>query len=322
MKIAIAQLNFHIGNFELNESKIIDSINKAKKANSDIIIFSELAISGYPPRDFLEFEDFIEKCHKSIEVIAKECVEIAAVIGAPSINPNIKGKNLFNSAFFLAEGKIKSIINKTLLPTYDVFDEYRYFEPNSEFKVIEYFGKKLAITICEDLWNISDDPMYTVNPMDELTKQNPDFIINIAASPFHYKQREARIDILKKNIEKYQIPLFYSNHVGAQTELLFDGGSMAINTSGEIFEMNYFEEDFRVFDTEQFSTMYSGNNNETPIIERIHDALVMGIRNYFHKLGFNKAILGLSGGIDSAVVLVLAERALGKENVKALLLPS
>jgi len=324
LKIALAQINYHIGNFESNETKILNAINKAKNEQADLIVFAELAVSGYPPRDFLEFDDFINKCYYSISRIAKECVGIAAIIGSPTRNPEQKGKDLFNSAFFVSEGKIKSIHHKTLLPNYDIFDEYRYFEPNSVFEVIGFKGKKLAITICEDLWNIGDDLLYRSNPMDELMKHQPDVMINIAASPFDYNAEERRKRILLQNIEKYKLPLIYVNHVGAQTELLFDGGSMAINSSGQISkELNYFEEDFGIIDLGEIEKIKTSIKTEKPSkISLIHDALVMGINNYFGKLGFTKAILGLSGGIDSALTLALAAKALGSENVRAILLPS
>jgi len=327
VKIALAQINYHIGNFRQNEEKILDALEKAKSQEADIVVFAELAVSGYPPRDFLEFRDFINHCQEVIERIASHCTGIAAIVGSPSINPEFQGKDLYNSAFFLANGKVQGIHHKALLPNYDIFDEYRYFEPGHSFHVQEYMGKKIAITICEDLWNIGNDPMYTANPMDELVKQSPDLMINIAASPFHYKQVRSRKDILFQNVERYKIPLFYMNHVGAQTELLFDGGSLLINSQGNLIdELNYFDEDLRTYDLAQIDdpAYYSRITPklEKEKIELIHDALVMGIRNYFKKLGFEKAILGLSGGIDSAVTLVLAERALGRENVMAVLLPS
>jgi len=325
MKIALAQLNYHTGNFESNINKIRSSINKAKGLGADIIVFAELAISGYPPRDFLEFNDFIAQCNDAISNLAEDCVGIAAIIGSPSINPNVEGKDLFNSAYFLADGKVKHIVHKTLLPTYDIFDEYRYFEPNTKFEVIEYKGNKIAITICEDLWNIMDNPLYTVCPMEELINQKPDIMINIAASPFHYKQAIIRKNTLQKNAAKYGIPLFYVNHVGGQTELLFDGAYLEMNGFGEfIDELDYFKEDFKIFDSETIQKPLLNKHTQklTSEIELIHDALVMGICDYFNKLGFKQAILGLSGGIDSALTLVLAERALGKENVRAILLPS
>jgi NAD+ synthase (glutamine-hydrolysing) len=328
MRIALAQINYHIGDFDGNVAKIKAAIGQAKNQLADVVVFAELAVSGYPPRDFLEFDDFIRKCYASIESLAEECRGIAAIVGSPSKNPASKGKPLYNSAYFLSEGKILFQTNKTLLPNYDVFDEYRYFEPNRQpYNIIEYKKYRFAITICEDLWTISDNPLYVRNPMEDLSKLNPDVIINIAASPFHYDQEKDRKDVLVRNAKLYGLPLFYVNHVGAQTELLFDGASLVIAPDGSIFdELDYFKEDLRVYNLNDFQ--YKKKAEETnvkpskPRIELIHDALVMGIGDYFSKMGFPKAILGLSGGIDSAVTLVLAARALGSENVKAVLLPS
>ncbi|MBU2555957.1 MAG: NAD+ synthase [Bacteroidetes bacterium] len=324
MRIALAQLNYHIGNFSANKEKIIRSIQEARHKQADLIVFAELAVSGYPPRDFLEFRDFIQQCHQALAEIAPECTGIAAIIGLPTYNEAPKGKPLFNTAAFIADGEIKQLIHKTLLPNYDIFDEYRYFEPNTSFEVVHYKGKRLAVTICEDLWNVQDNPLYVANPMDELMRQNPDLMINIAASPFNYRQREVRKDVLRRNAMNYHLPLVYVNHVGAQTELLFDGGSVVFDSQGILkHELNYFEEDFRIVDISELAEMSPNiQDSYSDEIALIHDALVMGIRNYFGKLGFEKAILGLSGGIDSAVTAVLAARALGAENVYNLLLPS
>lgn len=324
MNIALAQINYHIGNFSSNERKIIAEIDRAKEAGADLVVFAELAVSGYPPRDFLEFDDFIDRCLTSIDTIAKTTRDIGVIIGGPSRNPGTKGKDLFNTAFFLNNGEVVSQHYKSLLPNYDIFDEYRYFEPGLEFQTIEFRGKKIALTICEDLWNIGDDLLYRGNPMDELYKQRPDLIINIAASPFHYKQAASRKEVLKKNVEKYKLPLFYVNHVGAQTELIFDGGSLVLNSAGIVVdEMPYFKEDLRVYKLEEIEANNQAKEQASAgKISLIHDALVLGIRNYFQKLGFSKAILGLSGGIDSAATLALATEALGRENVKAILLPS
>ena len=323
MKIALSQLNYHIGNFDSNVEKIISEIDKAEKAGADLIVFAELAVSGYPPRDFLEFRDFVQRCNKSIDLIAEHCIKTAAIIGTPIFNSNPKGKPLYNSAAFCFDGKVQNYTKKTLLPNYDIFDEYRYFEPNNQFDVIEFKGKKIALTICEDLWNVQDNPLYTVNPMDELMNQHPDVLINIAASPFNYNQAHIRKDVLIKNAKRYQLPLIYVNHVGAQTELLFDGGSLIMNHKGEVIrELNYFEEDFDIVDLEKLQSTPVRLQPEKTQIELIYNALVMGVRNYFQKLGFKKAIIGLSGGIDSAVTAVIAAKALGSENVYNVLLPS
>lgn len=323
MKIALAQINYHIGNFSSNLLKAKKALEKAKSQGADLIVFAELAVSGYPPRDFLEFRDFIDKCQDAVKELASHCHGIAAIIGSPSVNPEIKGKDLHNSAYFLADGKVQDVVHKTLLPNYDIFDEYRYFEPNREFRVIDFKGKRIALTICEDLWNISNDPLYTINPMDELMVGKPDFMVNIAASPFNYSQEKVRKEILVRNTKEYKIPLFYVNHVGAQTELMFDGGSMVINSTGSIVgELDYFQEDLQIFDLEHIEKLNQIKSLPKDKIALIHDALVMGVRNYFGKLGFTKAILGLSGGIDSAVTLVVSARALGKENVHSVLMPS
>ncbi len=331
MKIALAQLNFHIGNFISNTEKIKANILRAKKEGADVVVFAELSVCGYPPKDFLEFPDFVARCLKAVDEIASVCDGIAAIVGAPAINEKVEGKNLFNAAYVLENGKIKSVHHKGLLPNYDVFDEYRYFEPAKSFHVAEIGGKKIALTVCEDLWDIEEDLMYTQWPMEELIKQKPELMINIAASPFSYKHAASRRSVLKRNVEKYNLPLFYIQQVGAQTEIIFDGGSMVLNGEGKIVsEMKQFEEDFQIFNTEEIQNSSAATDkiqnpeiqNSTSEIALIHDALVLGIRDYFSKMGFTKAILGLSGGIDSALVLVLAVRALGKENVLSVLMPS
>jgi NAD+ synthase (glutamine-hydrolysing) len=329
MKIALAQLNYHIGNFESNTEKIISAIEKSRKENVDLVVFSELAICGYPPKDLLERKDFIEKTNAALQKVAEACTDIAAVVGGPSINPNPKGKNLYNSAYFIVDGKIESIQNKTLLPNYDIFDEYRYFQPNTEFSLVELKGKKIAITICEDLWekqpvdnNFAKSELYNISPMEELSKLNPDFVVNIAASPFSYNQQDHRTNILKSAAENYQLPVFYVNQIGAHTELIFDGDSLVMNSKGDVAcRLKYFEEDYQIVDLDQVENL-KVEQNEEDYIEKIHDALVLGLKDYFGKMGFKQATLGLSGGIDSAVTVVLAERALGKENVRVLLMPS
>jgi NAD+ synthase (glutamine-hydrolysing) len=208
MKITVAQLNYHIGNFAGNKELICSSILKAKSEGSDLIIFSELCVPGYPPLDLLDRYDFIEKCNRTVTEIAKECTGIAAIVGSPTINKNKEGKKLYNSALLLSEGKVIFCANKALLPTYDIFDEYRYFEPEKKFSVVPFKGKRLAITVCEDLWDeqpfdneFEKARLYTVSPMEELAKQNPDIIINISASPFSYTKTEAREKIRRVPIQ-------------------------------------------------------------------------------------------------------------------------
>jgi NAD+ synthase (glutamine-hydrolysing) len=325
MKIAIAQLNYHIGNFDGNIQKMLAAVQTAKNDGADLIVFGELSVCGYPTRDFLLYDHFIRLCLQSVEQLAQAATDIAIVVGSPCRNTNPHGKDLFNAAFFLAEGKIHHISHKALLPTYDVFDEYRYFEPAKEFKVVHYKGKKIALTICEDIWDVAlTNPLYTISPLDQLAPQKPDFILNLSASPFNYTHAAKRIDIVRANALRYQIPLFYVNHAGAQTDLIFDGGSIVMSPSGHVFdELPYFQETIRTY---QLSHVQAHNNlnNEQPKnkIALIHDALLTGIRDYFAKLNIKQAILGLSGGIDSAVVAVLAQRALGAANVRVLLMPS
>ena len=298
----------------------------AEKLNAELVVFSELCICGYPARDFLEFDDFIAQCTNALNVIAKHTHKIAALVGCPRKNPVKEGKDLFNSAFLLYEGEIKHITDKTLLPTYDIFDEYRYFESNIKFEVVDFKGKKLAITICEDIWNVgNDNPLYTICPMDELIKQSPDIILNLSASPFSYIQFEERMKVIRANVLRYKIPMVYVNQIGAQTELIFDGGSIVVNKKAEIAkQLPFFEEQITCLSLEELSVAaeQQTTNNKQQTVALIHSALVIGIRDYFSKLGFKKAILGLSGGIDSALVLCLAAEALGKENVLSLLLPS
>ncbi len=349
MKIQLAQQNYHIGNFERNTEKIIDAIGSARQAGADLVVFSELSVCGYPPRDFLEFGDFIDRCRSTIDRICQETMDIGVIIGAPVRNTRPEGKDLFNAAWLLHEGEVKAVVHKTLLPTYDVFDEYRYFEPAFEWKVVSFKGKKIALTICEDIWNLGDNPLYRICPMDLLMQQHPDLMINISASPFDYDHDEDRKDIVRRNVLKYGLPMIYCNAVGSQTEIVFDGGSLVYNDRGDLVrELKYFEEDRYLADTEH---LYVGDDTVSTDdimksqgkvrvssvvdpdkvipyltaehhISQIHQALIVGIRDYFGKMGFTKAILGSSGGIDSAVALTLACEALGAENVRAILMPS
>jgi NAD+ synthase (glutamine-hydrolysing) len=331
MKIALAQLNYTIGAFDENVNKIISAIRKAREEKAALVVFSELAVCGYPPLDLLEHRSFIEKCNDSVLKIAAECRDIAAIVGGPSVNGNPSGKNLYNSAFLLADGTIQKVFNKTLLPTYDIFDEYRYFEQNTDFSLIRYKGYNIAVTICEDLWfrqpiltGFGKDRLYSVCPMDELSALCPDFVINLSASPFSYNQGKIKSEILIDNARQYKVPIYYVNQIGAHTELIFDGGSMALDARGEIKRMKLFEEDFQVIDTDTTSEGmgFSIYNEEDNDVELIHHALVLGIRDYFSKMGLKSGILGLSGGIDSAVTLALASEALGASAMRVLLMPS
>ena len=324
MKIALAQLNYHIGNFEGNLQKMLAAVADAQQQQADIIVFGELAVCGYPPRDFLEFDDFIHRCQASVSALQAVSTGIAIVVGSPTRNPVLAGKDLYNSAYFLYDGQVLGVQHKALLPTYDIFDEYRYFEPATEFKVVEFKGQRIALSVCEDIWNVGNkNPLYTICPLDEMMPQKPDFILNISASPFDAMHAEMRILTIRANVERYKIPMFYANQSGAQTDVIFDGGSIVMSPDGKVFdEMPYFEEVLRVYDLEE---VLRGGIDQPQLKDKtqlLHDALVLGIRDYFGKLGFKKAILGLSGGIDSALTVVLAVRALGAPNVRVLLLPS
>lgn len=325
MRIALAQNNYLIGDFGYNTQAILGSIKEAEELGAELVVFSELSVCGYPPADFLEFPDFVERCQNSVKEIARTCTGIAAIIGCPVRNNSGKGKPLYNAALFLCNGKIENEVYKTLLPNYDVFDEYRYFEPNRAFKLIQYKSLRIALTICEDLWNLSESPLYVDNPMEKLAVQNPDLIINIAASPYDYTQTLKRGEILSRNARNYSIPLIYVNQVGAQTELIFDGNSAMLDSQGNtVLQLPAFKEALAVIDTAILPTSLPNRipASETPDVEEIYQALVLGIHDYFSKLGMKKAILGLSGGIDSAVVAVLAADAFGAENVTGLLMPS
>jgi NAD+ synthase (glutamine-hydrolysing) len=324
MKIALSQLNLHIGNFEGNLAKMRAAVEAAKSQGADLICFPEQSVCGYPARDFLEFDDFIRRSYASVEALRQISHGIGIVVGTPMRNPVIAGKDLYNSAVFLHDGQVLGVQHKALLPTYDIFDEYRYFEPATEFKTIPFKGKKIALSICEDIWNVgNENPLYTICPLDEMMHERPDFVLNLSASPFDYAHAEARIHVVRANVLRYGIPLFYANCVGAQTDVIFDGGSLVVSPDGSVFdEMPYFEECLQVYDLEQ--VVRGGQHREQPKdkVKLMHDALVVGIRDYFQKLGFQRAILGLSGGIDSAVTAVLATEALGAANVRVLLMPS
>jgi len=322
MKIALAQINAVIGDFGKNKQTILAKIEEAERQGAELVVFPELSVCGYPPQDFLEFTDFLNQCEATVLEIASHCKHIAAIVGAPTKNPFVEGKNLFNSALLLKDGKIIGEAHKSLLPTYDIFDEYRYFEPARQFNCIEYLGHKIALTVCEDIWDIEDDLLYVHSPLNELAKQQPDLAINISASPFSYKQSESRKKVVCYWSKKYGFPHFYVNYAGAQTELIFDGGSLVSDATGRIAgELAYFKEDLQLFDTQNLHTESFIENSDSKT-EKIYHALVCGVRDYFSKLRFQKAVLGLSGGIDSALTAVLACDALGAENVHGLLMPS
>ncbi len=330
MKIQLNQQNYIIGDLSYNRNKIINAIHNAEKQNVDLCVFPELAVCGYIPLDLLEQKDFMDMVMESIDKIAEQCTKTAALIGTPWINKSGNGKNLYNAAVFIAHGKIQQIFKKTLLPTYDVFDDYRYFEPNNNFELLKYKGEKIAVTICEDLWDkqeagysFAKENLYNTSPLEKLSKLNPDFVINIAGSPFSYNQEHLRTNVLANNAKTYQLPLIYVNQVGTHTELIYDGASKVLNSKGEIVEqLEQFNEDQGIIETRDIENKTSFKQKTPDKIEQIHHAIIFGIKDYFQKMNFKTAILGLSGGIDSALMAALTCEALGSENVYGILMPS
>lgn len=329
MNIAIAQLNYHIGNLQSNTRKILDAISEAKEKGADLIVFAEMAIGGYPAKDLWLSSAFIDQCNRAVEDIAVHCQDIACIIGAPMWNTSGVGKPLFNAAVFIADGKIQQSASKALIPDYDVFDEYRYFQAADTFDCITYKGVKIALTVCEDLWNIDQPALYELDPMARLAEQLPDLMINIAASPFAAGHHEERIRVLGSHISHRNIPLIYVNQVGAQTDLIFDGRSMVFDQEGQVVSaLSAFEEQLAFVSFDAQSRAIKSMDSSSVAKERpnsialIHDALILGIRDYFHKNSFKQAILGLSGGLDSALVAALVCEAIGAENLMAVLLPS
>ncbi len=333
MIVALAQLNFIPGDIAYNSAKIISAVGHARTQNAALIIFSELAITGYPPLDLLQRSDLISESMAAVQTIATHCTGIAAIVGGPSPNTGGFGKSLFNSAFFMNDGKVIAVINKTLLPTYDVFDENRYFEPGSTFRTVELKGERMAITICEDLWD--EQPfgdkgvcrLYGVTPLDELMKEKPSLIINIAANPFSHNRIKIREEIFIKNAIEYGMPLISVNQTGGYTDLIFDGSSMVIDADGTLLEkLSFCREEIRVIDIPAAGADRSNYSHPAPfpadMTGYIHKALSTGITDFFVKSGLKKAIVGLSGGIDSAVVLALAAEALGTDKTLAVLMPS
>jgi NAD+ synthase (glutamine-hydrolysing) len=323
IKICLAQLNFKIGDFEGNTAKIADTIFTAKQKGADLVVFSEMSVCGYMPDDLLDYPWFVEKCEHSLDAVAQSCQGIAAIVGGVMRNPH-KGRNLQNVMCFMQNGRIQKTIAKTLLPTYDVFNEARYFEPAQETDIIEFKGHKIGIAICEDIWDIYNDFEYKVSPGSILKELGADIIINPSASPFHLGKQSLRNRVFGGQASRFDLPVVYANQVGMHTELLFDGASRAVNRNGEVaMQLPDFEEAVGYISFDE-GAIYS--NATLPIeldeIATLHQALIFGIKDYFKKMGFKKAVLGSSGGIDSALVQALLSQALGNDNVLAILMPS
>ncbi len=325
MKIKVCQINSIIGDIESNKNKIIQHYYDATKEKVDLVIFPELSLCGYPPLDLVEKNEFIKALAlASNEIASKTNKETALLFGTITTNLNDIGAIAYNSAVLCYDGKIQFTQFKSLIPYYDVFDEIRYFEPSANNYVTSFKGVNLGITICEDIWN---DPQYWskrryhTEPVESLIKQNVDIILNISASPYSYGKRALRKDMLQAISQRYNIPIVYCCYVGAQTELIFDGASMCFDKSGKLVKLgNIYHEDSFVFDTDaNYSKIV---NVESDYEDEILQALKLGIKDYAQKLGFKKALIGLSGGIDSALVTYLAVEVFGSDNVSVVMMPS
>jgi NAD+ synthetase len=325
MKIAIAQINPVIGDFSYNCNRMICYSEKAKDRGCDLIVFSELVISGYPPRDLLEKTDFILSNLEALQYVMERVKGIGVICGFVEKNTANQGNPLFNAAVLFEDGQMLHKVRKRLLPTYDVFDERRYFEPGAECRAFAYKGRSIGLTICEDAWNDSDifqKRIYSVDPVALLVKNGADLIINLSASVYHAGKSDFRAHMLGSIAGKYGVPLIYANQVGGNDSVLFDGASMAFDPCGtKIAQAADFEEDLVVIDLN-----IPGNRDMHPVSEShtasVLKALVTGTRDYVNKCGFSRAVIGLSGGIDSALTLVIAKMALGRENVSAVFMPS
>lgn len=326
MRIILAQLNPIVGDLEGNTAKIIKAIDDARNLKADIVLFSELVLCGYPPEDLLLMPDFIQKNEICLEEIIKETHGITAIVGSFRKNVTGTGKHLYNSAAIISNQKLLGFQDKILLPTYDVFDERRYFEPGDSSQIFEINGKKIAITICEDIWRHTEtksefsDARYSQDPVIQIKKYKPDYVLNLSSSPYCITHLKKRATICKNASQEFEAPLLYCNQVGANDSLIFDGHSMVFNEKGELMDMaKGFKEELFVVDFPLFTK--PKKLIDEPASD-LFQALVLGVRDYFHKLGFKKAVLGISGGIDSALVACIAVEALGVENVLCIGMPS
>ena len=322
MKIALAQINTTVGDFEGNRVLIEKACQQGVAAGVELVVAPELAITGYPPRDLLLKSGFIESNLAALEDLASVVGEVALVVGHVGVNENQPGRRATNAVSLLCQGKIVATRTKTLLPTYDVFDEDRYFESATENTPVEYNGRRWGLTICEDVWNDEafwKDRRYEGNPVDELVEQGAEMIINISASPWSLGKEGMRHEMLSSLATKVGRPVIYCNAVGGNDELVFDGGSLVLNAEGKILKAGaHFSEDLVIVDLESEPK----GSPESQSMALLYDALVLGVRDYLGKCGFKSAVIGLSGGIDSAVVAAIAADALGSENVRGISMPS
>ena len=323
MKIAIAQINTTIGDFDGNVDKIVDAWRRADEAGAALVVLPELALCGYPPRDLLAKPAFLRQNQVALDRLAKRGGRAVAVVGYASVNETNSGRPARNSAAVLRDGQVAALRHKTLLPTYDVFDEDRYFEPATDNTPVEILGKKIGITICEDIWNdevFLNDRRYGRSPTDELTGGGAELLLNLSASPWNLGKEHSRHVLLSQLSTKAGCPVVYCNLVGGNDELVFDGGSQYYNGHGVLGASGaMFAEDLLLVDTETIVPKSSDTSGDD---EKIHKALSLGVRDYLHKCGFASAVIGLSGGIDSAVTAAVAVDALGAENVRGVAMPS
>ena len=323
MKIALAQINTTVGDINGNRDRVIQALGRARDLGADIAVFPELCLTGYPPRDLLGLHGFVEANFRAVQEIAAHSGSMGVVVGFVDRNPKKEGRDFYNAAAFLAEGKIQAVVHKTLLPTYDVFDEDRYFESAKSVQVVRFRGQTLGISICEDAWNSEDfwsRPLYSTDPIREQVEHGADLLINISASPYEMGKPRLRFQMLLDHVQKHRVPLVYVNLVGGNDDLLFDGNSLALGKNGNVIAQGRsFKEDLLIIDTE--STEDRGYQ-EGEILENLFQALVLGTRDYARKCGFKSAVLGLSGGIDSSIVACIAVEALGAGNVLGVSMPS
>lgn len=323
MRILLAQLNPTIGDLKNNSEKILKSIRHAQREKVDLVVFPEMSLCGYPPEDLVLHASFIEKMEEELTRIVQATSGIMAVVGLVRKNPASGEKPLFNTAAIIQDKKLIGFADKCLLPTYDVFDERRYFEPGSSARTWEWKGKKVAVVICEDIWQhagVVEYTNYAHDPVMDLIPQKPDLLVNISASPYQYQKPEVRIQVCAKSAKTLHCPVLLACQVGGNDELVFDGYSLVVDSAGKLRQIaKGFEEEEMLVDLNALPAVRSFSSDP---IEDLYKALVLGVRDYFHKLGFKKGCLGLSGGIDSALVACIAVDALGKENVLSVSMPS
>jgi NAD+ synthase (glutamine-hydrolysing) len=323
VKIALGQINTTVGDFSGNAAKIIDYSRRAREIGAGLVIFSELAICGYPPRDLVEKPAFVQRNWEIAERIAREASGIAVICGLVTQAHADSGKSATNSAALLRDGKIAFVQSKRLLPTYDVFDELRNFAPAPRQELFSFCGRKMALTICEDAWNDKhfwNRRMYGVDPVEDLMRAGGNFLLNISASPFYVGKRQLRRDMLATLARNYNVPVVMVNQIGGNDSLIFDGSSMVLAPDGRVIaQATSFEEDLVVFEPD---TLQGDMHEQMEGVEAsAYEALALGTRDYVHKCGFRRVIVGLSGGIDSALTATIAADALGPENVIGVSMP-